>query len=92
MISFSDKAHTKGALYSTLGFQQVSQSDPGYVWVNIYTEEYKSRVSCQKHNLPKVFDDVTEEDMNTKSEREIMIEHGYAQVFDSGAIRWEWRK
>lgn len=90
IMSFSDRAHTKGSLYPLLGFKEVKRSDPGYAWVNIQTEEYKNRVSCQKHNLPNVFDDITEEDMNTKSEKDIMIEHGYAQVYDSGTIRWEW--
>lgn len=90
IISFSDRAHTRGNLYSSLGFHEVRRSDPGYAWVNVLTEDYKSRVACQKHKLPQLFDDVTEEDMNNKSERIIMMEHNYAQVYDSGTIRWEY--
>jgi len=90
VISFSDIAHTKGGLYRTLGFKDVSHSDPGYVWVKHYTDEYRNRVSCQKANLLKMFDDVTEEDIETKSERKIMIDHKYVQVYDSGVIRWEY--
>lgn len=90
IVSFSDRAHTRGNLYPMLGFEEVSRSEPGYVWVNIQTEEYKNRVACQKHNLPKLFDDVTEEDIMNHTENEIMMSHGYAKVFDSGVIRWEW--
>lgn len=90
LISFSDRAHTKGNLYQKLGFIEARRTDPGYVWARVDTEEYKTRVACQKHNLPKMFDDVTEEDLQTKSERMIMTEHGYVQVFDSGNIVWEY--
>lgn len=89
LVSFSDRAHTSGKLYEILGFKQVSISEPGYVWVNLKDDSYLTRVKCQKRNLTKVFEDVTEEDIQNKTEKQIMIEHGYVQVFDSGVIRWE---
>lgn len=90
VMSFSDRAHTRGNLYPELGFKEVRRSDPNYVWVNMLNEDYYNRVACQKHNLPKLFDDVTQSDLDTKSEKDIMVEHGYAQVYDSGSIRWEY--
>lgn len=90
VVSFSDIAHTKGTLYQTLGFEEKSVSDPGYVWVKLLDDSYLSRVSCQKQNLIHMFKDVTEEDIKIKTEPEIMMEHGYARVFDSGVIRWEY--
>lgn len=92
VVSFSDVAHTKGSLYQTLGFTNVSISSPGYTWVNIYTDKYYNRVNCQKKNLPKLFSDVTEHDINNLTEPQIMMQHNYAQVFDSGVTRWEWYK
>lgn len=92
IVSFSDVAHTKGALYRTLGFTQVSTIDtikPGYVWVDYATDDYLNRVQCQKHHLPALFKDDTI-DIDNYTEREIMEDHGYVQVFDSGVIRWEW--
>lgn len=86
--SFSDRAHTRGALYSKLGFHEVSRSDHGYVWVNQKTDVAYSRVNAQKHNIKKFLQDDSI-DLN-KTEAEIMIEHGYVQVFDSGTITWEW--
>lgn len=91
IVSFSDRCHTSGNLYEVLGFHQVSVSAPGYCWVNRSTERMYSRIQCQKRNLRKLFDDDTI-DIENKTEKEIMLEHGFVQVFDSGVIRWEWKK
>lgn len=89
VVSFSDRATTSGKLYETLGFQKISISDPGYVWVNLETEKYFKRVNCQKKNLPKLFNDDTI-DISNRTEVDIMCEHGYGRVFDCGVIRWEY--
>lgn len=87
IISFSDRARTSGNIYKQLGFTLVRISDPGYMWVNADNDMYLSRVSCQKHNLSKLFNE--EIDMS-KTEKQIMLEHGYVQVFDSGTCVWEY--
>lgn len=88
IVSFSDRATTSGNLYDLLGFHKVSESDPGYVWVNSNNDSYFTRVQCQKRNLSKLFN----EDIDTSNltERQIMESHGYVRVFDSGVIRWEY--
>lgn len=88
IVSFSDVAHTKGKLYDILGFTAVSESSPGYVWVNLFTDMYLTRTACQKNNLRKLFNDSTI-DIENKTEAMIMAEHGFVQVFDCGVIRWE---
>lgn len=86
--SFSDRAHTSGNLYPTLGFKKVAQSDPGYVWVNVVTDRAYHRTNAQKKNIKRFLKDETID--LTKTENEIMIEHGFVQIFDSGTITWEW--
>lgn len=87
--SFSDRAHTKGNLYQVLGFTKLRSSDPGYVWVNLKTDRSVSRLNAQKQNIQKFLKD---ESLDlSRTEVELMIEHGYVQVFDSGTITWEWR-
>lgn len=88
IVSFSDIAHTKGNLYSILGFNLVSISDPGYVWSSIDDKIYHHRVQCQKHNLKNLLKDDTI-DISKSTEREIMESHGFVQVYDCGVIRWE---
>lgn len=90
VVSFSDVARSKGTLYQTLGFKQISQSDPSYVWSTLDDTLYYNRVSCQKSNLKHLLhDDKIDLSM---TERQIMIEHGFVQVYDCGVIRWEWHK
>lgn len=89
VISFSDRAHAKGELYSKLGFTSVNISNPGYGWVDIKTDSFVNRVNCQKRNLHKLFPN-EELDVEHNTERRIMASHGYGQVFDSGTVRWEW--
>ena len=90
MVSFSDIAHARGNLYPALGFNKVSESDPSYVWVNVLDDTYYSRVRCQKSKLKSLFKN---EDIDlSRTEKQIMSEHGYAQVFDSGVVRWEWHR
>ena len=89
VVSFSDKAHTRGNLYENLGFHKVSEAKPNYVWVNLNTNFYLNRVSCQKRNLPKLFGE-PDLDIENQTEQQIMSSKGFVQVFDSGSIRWEY--
>jgi hypothetical protein len=91
IISFSDRAHTRGTLYKILGFQKKNTSEPNYVWVNMKDDTYYNRVACQKRNLRKLFNE-PDLDIENQTEKQIMMTHGYVQVFDSGTIRWEYTK
>lgn len=88
--SFSDRAHTKGNLYSKLGFHELRRSDPGYVWVELATDNPVNRVTVQKSNIKSFLHDDSI-DLNM-SESDIMIQHGFVKVFDSGTITWQWNK
>lgn len=86
--SFSDRAHTRGTLYQKLGFTELRRSDPGYVWVDLYTDRAYNRYNTQKQNIKKFLHDDTID--LSKSEKQIMEEHDFVQVFDCGTITWEW--
>ncbi len=90
IVSFSDIAHTKGGMYENLGFVKIRESSPSYVWVDLSTEHYLSRVACMKSNLCRTLHDENV-DMNL-TEREIMESHNYVRVYDSGTIRWEYSR
>lgn len=89
VISFSDRAHTKGTLYSLLGFKPISYSEPNYIWVDFNTDAFYTRSNCRKSNLRKLFNDDSI-DIENLTEKQIMVSKGYVQVFDSGTIRWEY--
>lgn len=86
--SFSDRAHTRGTLYQKLGFTELRRSDPGYVWVDLYTDRAYNRYNTQKQNIRKFLHDDTLD--LSKSEKQIMEEHDFVQVFDCGTITWEY--
>lgn len=86
--SFSDRAHTRGNLYKQLGFVEIRRSEANYVWVDIKTDKAYHRVNAQKKNLKKFLHDDNID--LSKSEKQIMEEHGFVQVYDSGTITWEW--
>ena len=89
IVSFSDVAHTSGKLYPILGFNYLRTSDPGYVWVDTKTDRAYHRMNAQKRNIQKFLHD---ENIDlSKSESQIMIEHGFVKVFDSGNDVWEWK-
>ena len=90
IYSFSDKAHTSGKIYQVLGFTEIRRSNPGYVWVNAKTDQAYSRINAQKSNIKKfLHDDNIDLSM---SESEIMVQHGFVKVCDSGTITWQWLK
>ena len=86
IVSFSDKARTRGGLYNQLGFKHVRDSEPGYVWVDEKTNIAYSRVRAQKSNIQKLLND-PELDLS-KSENYNMTTHGFVRVFDSGTAVW----
>lgn len=88
IVSYSDRSHTKGNLYVCLGFKEVRRSDPNYVWVDTNTDISYHRMNAQKSNIQKFLDE-PDLDLN-KPESQLMIAHGYVQVFDSGTITWKW--
>ena len=90
VVSFSDIAHTRGNLYSILGFEKSSITEPGYVWADLDDNIYYNRVTCQKNNLRRLFKDDTI-DIDNQTEDMIMVSHGFVKVYDSGKIKWIWR-
>lgn len=86
--SFSDRAHTRGNLYSTLGFTELRRSGESYVWIDLKTDRAFHRIHAQKHNIKRFLNDY-DIDLN-QTEFQIMESHGFVSLFDSGTITWQW--
>lgn len=86
--SFSDRAHTRGNLYSTLGFTEMRRSDASYAWIDLKTDRAFHRIYAQKRNIKRFLKD-DNIDLN-QTEFQIMESHGYVSLFDSGTITWQW--
>lgn len=90
VVSYSDFAHTRGDMYTKLGFKRDHLSDPGYVWCDLYDNVYFTRVMCQRRNLQRLFND-PDLDVVNQTERQIMEDRQFARVYDSGVIKWVYR-
>jgi hypothetical protein len=85
VISYSDNRWDTGRLYQTLGFVQKNIPRPGYA----YTKDYlhlEHRFKFTKSTLVKMGYP------QHLTEKEIMRDKGYSQVWDCGQIRWEWSR
>ena len=89
VISFSNLSNTTGTVYSILGFKSAGIVSPGYVWVDLQTDKYLTRVQCQKSKLKKLFNQPFL-NIENKTEVQVMQEHGFVQVFNSGLVKWVW--
>ena len=78
LISYADRRWSMGKLYEALGFKLDHVSGPDY-WY-IIDGHLESRVKYQKHKLQKIFEDFDD----SMTEVQIMRQHGYKRIFDSG--------
>ena len=88
--SFADVARSRGNIYEQLGFRLDHVSSPGYMWVNSSTDEAVNRIKAQKQNIRNLLKDA-DIDMRL-SEAQIMENHGFVKVYDSGVAVWMWRR
>lgn len=90
IVSFSDMTMMTGTVYEILKFHIEEFLPPTYRWVNTKTDVPYNRENFQKSEILKKFDDVTEADIFNHTEKELMEDHGYVQVYGSGMIKWIW--
>jgi hypothetical protein len=83
VVSFSDNAHSNGAVYQANGFELDKILGPAY-W---YTRDYQTRHNRQgfmKSKIAQRFD----VDMAGKTEWQAMQELGWDRIWDAGKIKW----
>ena len=87
VISYCDISKFTGKVYVNLGFKLIKTSNPNYVYCN-NKGDIKTRYSCQKHKLLKIYSDNSE--FNNMSENDIMYSLGYWKIEDSGNQVYLW--
>lgn len=88
IITYSDISKFTGNTYIKLGFKPIQPNpitEPNYIWYNPYTKDIKSRYETQKHKLIEI-------GLGTENDTEvdIMHNHNYYRVYDSGNIKLGW--
>ena len=85
IISFADLRYSDGNLYKKTGFVEESIIKPDYKYV--YNKETFHKFNFKKDRIMKKFN-LTEEYVNSKTERELMEEQGYVRLYDIGKIKY----
>lgn len=87
IISYVDKSKFTGNGYISIGFTKLSDTKPNY---NYYLGNNKlSRISAQKHKLPKLLGDKFDPN---KTEAQNMMDAGYLMLYDCGNYKMIYRK
>ena len=90
IITYADISKFTGLVYLRLGFNLIKPNhitEPNYYWVSLDRKLIVlDRYNTQKHRL-------VEKGLGTadQSERDIMESYNFAQIFDCGNLRLEWR-
>lgn len=85
IVTYSDLSKFKTTVYEKLNFKFDKITPPSYVWSN--GNNFFTRYQTQKHKL-------LEKGLGTDdmSESEIMHEHRYYKIYNSGNAKYIWRK
>lgn len=88
VLSYCDLSKYTGTVYAQLGFKFLRETKPNYVYLDRNSRPAGSRMSFQKHKLPKllkVFDP-------NLTELENMFANNYRVMWDCGNGVWEYTK
>jgi len=84
ITSYADRSHSNGKLYENLGFEFVSKTKPNYYYIIEGLRKY--RFSFRKDILIKEGFDPN------KSEHEIMLGRGIYRIYNSGNLKYKYKK
>lgn len=86
IITFSDNMVSNGDLYKKCGFIESGKVAPDYY----YTQDYQKLYNKQGFRKNKLMEKIglTQEEVNTLTEWEIVQSMGYDRIWDSGKIKW----
>lgn len=89
IVSFADLRYSDGNLYEKNNFKFDKILKPDYRYVKDNKTYHKS--TFKKSNIKAKFN-LTEEQINSKTEREWMKHFGYVRLYDVGKIRYIWKR
>ena len=84
VISYADRSWSQGELYKKLGFTFIGKTPPNYYYI-IDRKRYH-RFNFRKDKL------IREGFDSTKSEHEIMLKRKIYRIYDSGSLKFVWKK
>lgn len=86
IITFADLRYGTGDVYKQSGFQYTHTTKPGYVYIDLNSQQKHSRIKFQKHKLHKLLKIFNP----SLSESENMFMNGYRRLWDAGHNKFKW--
>lgn len=81
LLSYCDARFFNGNSYERCGFTRVGLSPENYVYNQLHTTAIYTRYQCQKHKLQNILGNKFDPN---KTEKENMLDNGYAIIYDCG--------
>lgn len=86
IITYCDISKFTGDVYKRLGFNELSITEPNYVWLSHDNKTVISRYKTQKNKLIR-----SGLGTSDQTENEIMHKLGYYKMYDCGNLKFEWK-
>jgi hypothetical protein len=85
IISYANRCWTykENNVYKTLGFKEIEESDPNYIYISKHTSTIYTRYQCQKHKLKDLLKDTFDSKL---TEYQNMEKANYLRVYDCGNL------
>ncbi len=86
IITYCDTSKFTGEVYNELGFTLLRKGKPSKHWYNIKTGEHYTDNLIRQQGFSRIVNhiDASKDNVQTNENDELMIEHGFVEVYDSG--------
>lgn len=87
IISYCDLSKFSGDIYTRLGFKKGKKPKPSKHWFNLMTGQHITDNLLRQRGFDQLFE--TDYGKGTSNE-ELMLEHGFVEIYDCGQQAYEW--
>lgn len=92
VISYCDDSKFDGNIYSTLGFSKLKQNKPSAHWYNLVSKTHITDNMLRKHGFDRLVGrDIGECYGKNTSNKDLMIEHGFVEIYDCGQSSYKYK-
>lgn len=93
IITYCDKSKFSGGTYERLGFSLLRSGSPSKHWYNMQTGEHYTDNLIRQQGFSRVVNhrDAKDDDLPTSDNNELMVEHGFVEVWDCGQDTYVWK-
>lgn len=92
ILSYCDFSKFNGDVYNKLGFKKLRFNSPSLHWYNTKTGKHITNNLLNQRGFDQLFGREYGEFGKGTSNKELMLQHGFIQIYDCGQITYVWEK